>query len=106
MVDTEKVRRSHSLCREYDGETGEWEEYCEECNGDFPCAVVQLVDELDAARKENERLREALRLTLLFHSGSPWDDSKRLAWLKITGVEEATTKVLCDTIRAALGEKE
>lgn len=52
--------------------------------------------------RENARLREALELPLTFHSGSPWDAVKERRWLEITGSEEVTTKVMCDTIRAAL----
>lgn len=46
---------------------------------------------------------DALRLPLLFHGAGPWDDAKRLAWLRITGTEEATTKVMCDHLRMVLG---
>ena len=47
---------------------------------------------------------DAIKLALLFHSGSPWDDGKRAEWLRITGTTEATTKVLCDHLRAVLAE--
>ncbi len=64
-------------------------------------------------------LLEACKMVLLFHSGSPWDDTKREAWFKgvtaILSVEdaakaennpepvaEATTRVLCETIRTAI----
>lgn len=46
---------------------------------------------------------DALEAVLLFFSGSPWDDEKKQRWLELTGEEEATTRVLCDTARSALG---
>lgn len=53
----------------------------------------------------------ALEAVLLFHSGSPWDDTKRLRWLELAHLVlkdvyylnyEATTRVLCDMVREAL----
>ena len=46
--------------------------------------------------------REALEAVLLFFDSSPWGDDKAERWLALTGHEEATTKVLCDGVRAAL----
>jgi hypothetical protein len=43
-----------------------------------------------------------LEAVLLFHGGGEWDTDKRLAWFNRVGAAEATTKVLCDRIRAAL----
>jgi hypothetical protein len=48
------------------------------------------------------RLVAALRLPLLFHSGAPWTEERRLEWRSLTGSYEATTKVMCDAIREAL----
>lgn len=48
--------------------------------------------------------REALMLVLLFYSTGPWTDAAKAEWLKITGTREATTKVLCDHVRAVLAE--
>lgn len=45
----------------------------------------------------------ALECVLLFHGGGEWDLDKRLAWWNRTGQREATTKVLCDYVRLALG---
>lgn len=47
-------------------------------------------------------LYNACRALLLFHSSSPWTESKREEWVRLTGQDEATTRVLCDTARAAL----
>lgn len=47
-------------------------------------------------------LRDALKLPLLFHAGGPWDDERRKEWLRVTGTREASTKVLCDHLRAAI----
>lgn len=49
-------------------------------------------------------MAEALHAVLLFHSGDRWDTEKNARWLLLTGSEEATTKVLCDTVRAALAD--
>lgn len=75
-------------------------------------------------------LLEACKLVLLFHSGSPWDFEKRQAWVnglhslittndpKVTGAngdgtwdakgnrEDATTKNLCNAVRAAIEKAE
>ena len=48
------------------------------------------------------KVLDALRLVLLFHSGSPWDEAKCVEWFRITGTREASTKVLCDHVRSAL----
>lgn len=68
---------------------------------------------VDGQRSRAERaealaaaLRAALDLPLLFHSGGPWDDAKRLRWLQITGTDEATTRVMGDTIRTLLAGSE
>lgn len=54
----------------------------------------------------------ALELVLLFHAASPWTTRKKLAWLnRITVIAnasgiglhtEATTRALCDAVRATL----
>lgn len=49
-------------------------------------------------------LLKACKATLLFHGAGHWDDEKRLEWLNLTGHSEATTKVLCDFVRAALAK--
>lgn len=55
--------------------------------------------------EEVEHLREVLTLPLIFH-GARFNTSDRDTWESITGTREATTKVMCDTIRAALAEGE
>jgi hypothetical protein len=55
---------------------------------------------LEAALAE---ARRALELPLIFHSGGYWSSELRSRWSEITGTEEATTKIMCDTIRRALG---
>lgn len=45
---------------------------------------------------------KGVRAALLFHSASPWDDTKRLRWLELTGSTEATTRALCDFLRSIL----
>lgn len=47
-------------------------------------------------------MRAALEAVLLFHSGGPWNADQCQKWLDATDSDECTTKVLCDTVRAAL----
>lgn len=44
----------------------------------------------------------ALEAVLLFHAGGPWSHEKSLRWAELTGSAEATTRTLCDAVRAAL----
>lgn len=48
-------------------------------------------------------MEDALEAVLLFHSGGPWDDEKRERWFKLTGMQEASTRTLCDAVRKVLG---
>ena len=50
----------------------------------------------------DERLRAALALPLMFYAGGPWLESRAKKWLEITGESEATTRIMCDHIRKAL----
>ena len=52
--------------------------------------------------RERDKFRELLELPLLFHKGSPFLPLDKYRWLRITGGNECTTKVMCDTIRAGL----
>lgn len=54
---------------------------------------------------ERVTYRLALEAVLLFHEGGEWDASRRAAWTLLTGQEEATTKGLCNTVRAALAQE-
>ena len=47
-----------------------------------------------------------LELPLLFHSGSPWGPMKQERWKELTGTDEATTRVMCRTIRALLSGRD
>lgn len=47
-------------------------------------------------------LLRACEATLLFHRGGEWTDDDRLNWVSYTGMPFATTRVLCDTVRAAV----
>jgi glycosyltransferase A (GT-A) superfamily protein (DUF2064 family) len=55
-----------------------------------------------AVANELERLRDALNLVLMFHSGGEWTTADRAQWKHVTGSDEATTKVLCDHIRKVM----
>lgn len=47
-------------------------------------------------------MKRACLATLLFHEGGEWDRERQRVWLAMTGHEEATTRILCETVRAAL----
>jgi hypothetical protein len=50
-----------------------------------------------------QRMRDALKATLLFHSASPWTPAQHTEWFNLTQTTEATTRNLCDAVRCALG---
>lgn len=52
--------------------------------------------------RNEQEMTSALMAVLLFHGGGEWDEEKRNLWRTLTGTDEATTKNLCDTVRAAL----
>lgn len=52
--------------------------------------------------EEEGEIVDGLRAVLLFH-GAQWGDKEKREWTRITGVDEATTKVLCDHIRTLIG---
>ncbi len=52
---------------------------------------------------DSSQLR-ALEAVLLFHSTSPWDHAKQIHWWNLTQRNEATTRILCDVVRLALGK--
>lgn len=49
-------------------------------------------------------LHDAAEATLLFHSGGDWDEAKGARWAALTGVHDATTKVLCDFVRHCMAK--
>ena len=65
-----------------------------------PECAYEAIHILRRQKGEAERL---LRAVLLFYQAPEWDDAQRLEWEDITGESEATTKVLCDSIRTLLG---
>ncbi len=58
------------------------------------------------AVKYHDRLVAALQLPLLFYSGGAWHEGPADKWREITGNDNATTRGLCDHIRALLAEIE
>lgn len=66
-----------------------------------PAAEVEANARLIAAAPE---MYDAMRLPLLFHSVGAWTDECALEWERITGTKEATTKIMCDAIRALLAK--
>lgn len=97
--------------REHDwGHTGiMWTSRCNRCGYEFNArdgmpsipSVCWSCPPSDPHRADG--YYRALCAVLLFHSPSLWTDTKRLCWMELTGSSEATTKVLCDTVRKALG---
>lgn len=51
-------------------------------------------------------LQRVAKAVLLFHSGGPWDEVAKGQWFRLTGKHEATTRSLCDTVRAFLPSEE
>lgn len=45
---------------------------------------------------------DALKLVLLFFTGGKWPVASKKEWIRITGDDKATTKVLCDHVRMVL----
>lgn len=68
---------------------------------DVACAEAAEA-EIDRLRAQVAALRDVLLLPLMFYAGGGWMDHHRLRWKEITGSDEATTKVMCDTIRNIL----
>lgn len=55
-------------------------------------------------RDERDELAKACRAVHLFHSGSHWTPDVRRYWTELTGEDEATTRTLCNTVRAVLAK--
>ena len=57
---------------------------------------------------ENEKhfgkLLDACNAVLMFYRAGQWTRDDGIAWKKLVGADEATTKVLCDFVRAAIGD--
>ena len=65
---------------------------------------AQLVEVYRMLERRAERMEKALQAVLLFHGGDEWNDAVRNRWVELVGKDrEATTKGLCDCVRAALG---
>ena len=64
---------------------------------------VAAESRLAEAEAENARLREACRMVLLFYNTGYWTKANADEWASVTGEIDATTRVLCDTVRRALG---
>lgn len=64
----------------------------------------KLFDHIDRLEEQNAKLLAALEIPLLFHSSEPWTAERCNQWDILTGSTEATTKVMCDAIRAAIAK--
>ena len=67
-------------------------------------AMKSTIADLEKLIDAGDEYRDALRMVLLYHSGSPWDAEKQRRWQRWTGRDEATTRALCDQIRALLAK--
>ena len=63
---------------------------------DLESAAVEIDDVMAKAA----RRRELLDAVLLFFRTGVWGDAERAEWLSLIGDDEATSRVLCDAIRA------
>lgn len=88
--------------KRYDGKGNESD------TGPWVCVddAAKLERKLAQAQRHREELIEALSLPLLFHRGGFWSAPEKERWMVITGKDEATTKVMCDHIRALLARIE
>lgn len=66
--------------------------------------VRRALESAEVTGANVERLRKALRVVLFFYSPSPWDEAKRRRWHELSGHEDASSKNLCDVVRAALAD--
>ena len=64
---------------------------------------VQNEFEARASTLSVDRLRQLIRLPLLFHAGGMLTKEMQDEWIEITGTPEMTNKVMCDTIRRSEG---
>ena len=93
---------------------GPWRVKYHESSPDQIAAVVSdhdLICAMPIDRNANARLiaaapelLAALEAVLLFYRGDWWDEGERQEWSRLAGTQEATTKVLCDVVRAALAK--
>ncbi len=50
------------------------------------------------------KCEDLARAALLFHGATQWGEPEKRAWLRLTGSDIATTRVLCDLARGVLNE--
>ncbi len=84
-----------SECKHTEVTPYEWQ--CDDC-GDFFNERPRPSESFSESR-----LTDALKLALMFHRGGIWSAENVAEWRRITGSDEATTKVMCDHIRKVLG---
>jgi hypothetical protein len=71
---------------------------------DLDESMDRLAETALRVKADRDRLLAVVQLPLMFHSGRPWSELDRRRWQEITGTEEATAKVMCDTIRDAIAQ--
>ena len=68
----------------------------------LPGSSDDMMNTIAALRARVAKLEAAAKAALLFHRGGEWTTEDQEAWFALTGELDATTKVLCDSARAAL----
>jgi hypothetical protein len=56
--------------------------------------------------KNTPDLLSVCQATLLFHKSGGWNAEDAAEWTRLTGHKDASTKDLCDAIRAAIAKLE
>ncbi len=68
--------------------------------------MLVILDELmelrQVVRPQQPGVENALQAVLVFHHDGYWDAAHCAKWERLTGSTEATTKALCDIVRAAI----
>lgn len=49
-----------------------------------------------------QNITNALQCVLLFYNGGYWNSQTVEKWTQLTGEKDATTRVICDTVRKCL----
>lgn len=70
------------------------------------CPSSEKADFVAARLEATDKLLAACKAALLFHGAAHWTIEEKTKWWNITQRSEATTKILCDTIRKAIAEAE
>lgn len=107
QAENERLKRDIAVQELFLNEKHEALEALSEFDGNADCWAElkkqrdEARSERDALQRQVEELKRAVEAALLFHSAPFWSDLERARWKELTGHDEATTRILCDTLRAA-----